>query len=230
MSLQVEPVAYARTPYPEKFAIPRQPGLVNADHAIIEFQPNIDATALRGIQDFSHLWVIFQFHQTTAQGWKPMVRPPRLGGNKKLGVFATRSTFRPNNLGLSVVELVAVEQTANGCQLVVAGADWVDGTPIIDIKPYLPYVDAIPDAKGGFANEKPAQMTSRFSATAAAQIEVLQGKYPQLKTLITQVLAQDPRPAYQAQTNPEKVYGMALYDLNIQWQVQNGENLVLSVG
>src|SRR5690554_2357523 len=143
-------IGYIESPYRQKFAIPRQPGLVKSARGAIRLENEFahpDCT--RGLEEFSHLWVQFIFHETQAQGWKPLVRPPRLGGNEKRGVFATRSTFRPNAIGLSVVELVEVQLSPKP-KLIVRGLDLLDGTPIIDIKPYLPYADAIPNARGGF--------------------------------------------------------------------------------
>jgi tRNA-Thr(GGU) m(6)t(6)A37 methyltransferase TsaA len=224
-------IGVIHSPYAQKFAVPRQPGLVRAARASIEL---VGAAAhpdsVRGLAQFSHLWVMFVFHQTQAQGWKPLVRPPRLGGNKKLGVFATRSTFRPNPIGLSVVELEAVRVDGERMFIDVIGGDWVDQTPVLDIKPYVPYADAISNAHGGFAQTSPATLPTVFSAEATAQIEVLSAKYPQLRLLIEQVLAQDPRPAYQNNSHDtDKTYGMTLYDVNIRWQVVNQQNHVISV-
>lgn len=220
MSLIQQPVGIIHTPYQQKFAIPRQPGLVNSAVGIIQFLPQFsDPNMLRDIEQFSHLWLIFQFHATTEQGWSPLVRPPRLGGNQKTGVFATRSSFRPNNMGLSVVEFVKVVLQQKTLELHVRGMDLLDGTPILDIKPYIPYADALPEAKGGFAQHSPTLMPVTFSRLAMQQVLHLEQHYPELKTLISQVLAQDPRPAYHAKSEPDKLYGMNLYKLNIQWRV-----------
>jgi tRNA-Thr(GGU) m(6)t(6)A37 methyltransferase TsaA len=223
MSLVQQPVGIIRTPYQQKFAIPRQPGLVNSAVGIIQFLPQFsDPNMLRDIEQFSHLWLIFQFHQTTEQGWSPLVRPPRLGGNKKTGVFATRSPFRPNNMGLSVVEFVKVVYQQGKLELHVRGMDLLDGTPILDIKPYVPYADALQAAKGGFAHSSPALMSVNFSVLAKQQILHFSTQYPELQTLITEVLAQDPRPAYRTDSELDKVYAMSLYNLNIQWRVIDG--------
>ncbi|MEX1222036.1 MAG: tRNA (N6-threonylcarbamoyladenosine(37)-N6)-methyltransferase TrmO [Idiomarina sp.] len=231
MQHTLETIGYVQSPYPEKFAVPRQPGLVDAAKIYIELSAPYDhPDTVRGLDAFSHIWVTFIFHKTLAQGWKPLVRPPRLGGNQKVGVFATRSTFRPNALGLSVVKLEQVLVTGGKVRLQVSGADWVHGTPVVDIKPYVPYADSIADADGAFAAAAPTLMTTQFSAAAQQQLQQLTTSYPQLEQLITQVLAQDPRPAYKDNSEPDKSYGMTLYDLNIRWQVKNGENLVLSVG
>ena len=223
MNLVLQPIATIQTPYQQKFAIPRQPGLVNSAIGVIQFLPEFnDPNMVRSIEQFSHLWLIFQFHQTVAKGWSPLVRPPRLGGNQKAGVLATRSTFRPNGLGLSVVELVKVSYQQQQLELHVRGMDLVNGTPILDIKPYLPYADALPHAKGGFAHESPELMAVRFSPQAEQQALALSHHYPQLQSLIVEILGQDPRPAYRAESEPDKYYGMSLYDLNIQWRVFDG--------
>ncbi|MBY6063263.1 tRNA (N6-threonylcarbamoyladenosine(37)-N6)-methyltransferase TrmO [Pseudidiomarina sediminum] len=227
----IQAIGTIHSPYPQKFAIPRQPGLVTAATAQIELTDTYghpDTT--RGLQGFSHIWVSFLFHQNLAQGWQALVRPPRLGGNEKVGVFASRSTFRPNGIGLSVVKLLSIEQGNGGTLLHVQGGDWVDGTPVLDIKPYLPYVDAVPDALGGYASSAPdAAMTVHFSAQAQQQLTHLGDQYPQLALLIEQVLQQDPRPAYHKGKSSDKVYGMQLFDLNIQWQVRDHENHVVNI-
>lgn len=228
-AITMQPIGVIHSPYAQKFAVPRQPGLVSAARATIELTgeaAHIDC--VRGLAQFSHIWVMFVFHQTHAQGWKPLVRPPRLGGNKKLGVFATRSTFRPNPLGLSVVELAKVRHDGERVLIDVIGGDWVNGTPVLDIKPYVPYADAISHAQGGFAQHRPTTLATTFTAQALAQLQELHRAYPQLQLLIEQVLAQDPRPAYQQQ-EPEKTYGMTLYDINIRWQVVNQQNHVISI-
>lgn len=230
MTHTIEPIGVIHSPYAQKFAIPRQPGLVTAALAEIELATGYDKSTLRGLEEFSHIWVLFLFHQNLAQGWKPLVRPPRLGGNSKVGVFASRSTFRPNGIGLSVVELLDVKQHGEEIKLVVRGGDWVNGTPVIDIKPYLPYVDAILAARGGYAHNAPeARLSVAFTAQAQQQLGQLQSQYPDLATLISQVLQQDPRPAYQLDKPSDKIYGMQLYDLNIQWQVQDQQNLVINI-
>lgn len=230
MSIQVNPIGVIHTPYKQKFAIPRQPGLVPSAEGHIVFNSEFnDPNYLRGIEQFSHLWLIFHFHQTADKQYSPLVRPPRLGGNKKQGVFATRSTFRPNSIGMSVVEFVAVEHKQKKLHLIVRGMDLLDGTPILDIKPYIPYADNINNANGGFANQTPANMQVEFLAQALQQLNELQSQPPKLKTLINEVLSQDPRPAYQANNDPDKEYGMTLYDFNIQWQVIENKNIVFSI-
>lgn len=226
----IETIGTIRSPFAQKFAIPRQPGLVTAAQAKIELHDEFDSNSVRGLSGFSHIWVLFLFHENLAQGWQSLVRPPRLGGNSKVGVFASRSTFRPNSIGISVVELIEIQQRDNKAILVVRGGDWVDGTPVIDIKPYLPYADAIPDAKAGYATAAPTTALGvKFSATAAQQLQNLEADYPTLELLIRQVLEQDPRPAYKRHKPSDNVYGMQLYDLNIQWQVNDQQNIVLNI-
>lgn len=230
MKHTIETIGIIHSPYAQKFAIPRQPGLVTAAQAEIELSAGYDNATVRGLKDFSHIWVLFLFHQNLAQGWQPLVRPPRLGGNSKVGVFASRSTFRPNGIGMSVVELVDVQQQGAKTKLIVRGGDWVNGTPVVDIKPYLPYVDAIPAAQGGYAHNAPdARLSVTFAPQAQQQLDQLQSQYPDLATLISQVLEQDPRPAYQRDKASDKIYGMQLYDLNIQWQVEDEQNLVINI-
>jgi tRNA-Thr(GGU) m(6)t(6)A37 methyltransferase TsaA len=230
MTITIQPIGKISTPYKEKFAIPRQPGLAkSAEGEITFFEAFNDPNYLRGIEQFSHLWLLFHFHQTADKGHAPLVRPPRLGGNKKLGVFATRSTFRPNSVGISVVEFGAVNYQNNRLSLIVKGIDLLDGTPILDVKPYVPYADSIPDASGGLAQHSPKLMPVNFTERAEKDIISLQAHYSNIRTLIEEVLSQDPRPAYHQQSQPDKIYGMNLYNLNIQWHVCNQKNFVLSI-
>ncbi|WP_220487626.1 MULTISPECIES: tRNA (N6-threonylcarbamoyladenosine(37)-N6)-methyltransferase TrmO [unclassified Shewanella] len=220
-SSQLNAVAICRTPYKQKFGIPRQPGLVNAV-GYIEFEPDFNhLDAVRGIEQYSHLWLLFSFHENLAQGWKTTVRPPRLGGNEKLGVFATRSTFRPNGIGQSVVKLHGVVQRKGKVCLVISGMDLLDGTPIVDIKPYVPFSDAITDAKGGIAQDAPILVPLTYTALASQQINLYsqQQQYQDLAALIEGVLSQDPRPAYKKAKDDPKLYQVALYDLDIFWCV-----------
>ncbi len=228
--LTLEPIGVINSPYREKFAVPRQPGLVTCASARLELRPPYnDPQTLRGIEQFSHLWLIFQFHECAEQGWHPTVRPPRLGGNERVGVFASRSPFRPNGLGLSVVELKGVTQQSGALWLELGGIDLVDGTPILDIKPYLPYADSLPNAQGGFASEAPEQMTVCFLPAAQAVLANHKARYPQLEPFITQVLAQDPRPAYRKQQADEREYGVHLHEFNVRWQVVDGVNQVVAI-
>ncbi|BFM16041.1 tRNA (N6-threonylcarbamoyladenosine(37)-N6)-methyltransferase TrmO [Maricurvus nonylphenolicus] len=214
-----KPVGIIQSPYKEKFAVPRQPGLVTAAEASLILSGDCNREEiLRGIEDFSHLWLTFVFHKVADQGWKPTVRPPRLGGNQRLGVFATRSPFRPNPIGLSVVKLEGVTKKGNQWQLELSGIDLVDGTPILDIKPYIPYADALPEAQGGFADSAPGTpIPVTFSNKAQAQIAENSQTYPSLQQLISQIISQQPQPAYQKAGAEPRRYGMALYDFNIEW-------------
>ena len=193
-----EQIGVIRSPWKEKFAVPRQPGLVQDGHGELHLMaPYNQPEAVRGLESFSHLWVLFVFHQTMAGGWRPTVRPPRLGGNARMGVFATRSTFRPNPIGMSLVELKAIRCEKNQVILQLGSLDLVDGTPVVDIKPYLPFAEALPQAKAGFAQAAPAaDMPVRFSPQAEQQLAQQQQRYPHLARFIRDVLAQDPRPAY----------------------------------
>lgn len=219
------PIGVVESPYQEKFAVPRQPGLVSAaDAKILLTNEYNHQDLIKGIEQYSHLWVIFVFHETLAQGWKPLVRPPRLGGNEKMGVLATRSTFRPNPIGMSVVKLERVELTkiAGKSQVIlhISGVDIVNNTPIIDIKPYIPYSDAVTQAEAGFAQAEPTRTSKiQFSKQAAEQLKHYCAQYPKLELLIEQVLCQDPRPAYKQSKLDAKEYGMSLYNLNIQWKM-----------
>lgn len=230
MTIELEPIGIIHTPYKQKFAIPRQPGLAKDAIGSINFNPHFnDPNCLRGIEQFSHLWLIFQFHQTVKQGWSPLIRPPRLGGNEKIGVFASRSTFRPNGLGLSVVNFESVSTVQGQVVLTVSGVDLLDGTPILDIKPYIPYADSLPDANAGFAQRTPqSDMQVCFNDEAQIQLVQYSRVYPKLRELICQVLGQDPRPAYK-QSDSQRIFGMNLYELNIRWQVSNNINTVLSI-
>lgn len=227
---QFNVIGYIESPYKQKFAIPRQPGLIpEACGKLRLVAPYATEAMVRGISAFSHLWLVFVFHETADKGWSPMVRPPRLGGNTRKGVFATRATFRPNPLGLSVVKLDGVEIKKGTVELLISGLDLLDGTPILDIKPYLPYSDALPEANGGFADAAPeTAMTVAFSV-GAEQFCQQQHNYPQLKALIEKVLKQDPRPPYKKQRESEQSYGMTLYNFNIKWTVNGEHNYVTEI-
>ncbi|MEY8420824.1 tRNA (N6-threonylcarbamoyladenosine(37)-N6)-methyltransferase TrmO [Oscillospiraceae bacterium 44-5] len=220
--MEICPIAHIRSDFSEKFGIPRQSGLVEELTAAVVFEPPYRVPdALRGVEGFSHLWLIWEFSQARREGWSPTVRPPRLGGNKRLGVFATRSPFRPNPLGLSCVRLVEVRQDrALGPVLTVAGADLLDGTPIYDIKPYLPYADCKPEAVGGFASQ-PKGTDLEVDCPDRLLDCVPEGK----RAALLAVLAQDPRPQYQ--NNPNRVYGMAFAGLEVKFQVA-GERLTVT--
>ena len=233
-------IAHIRNAFPTKFGLPRQSGLVPELTSTIVFEPEyrVDA-ALRGIESYSHLWLIWGFHQAVRgrddnQGngtgkekgdeipWKPTVRPPRLGGNTRMGVFATRSPFRPNPLGLTVVKLLAVEDSPEGRVLVVSGADMMDGTPIYDIKPYLPYVDSVPEAVGGFTEN-----TSAYHVQVEIPDELLARIPEEHRGTLLGVLSQDPRPAYQHDDN--RIYGLPFAGMDVKFTVKDGLLTVVEV-
>ncbi|HRY15220.1 MAG: tRNA (N6-threonylcarbamoyladenosine(37)-N6)-methyltransferase TrmO [Candidatus Competibacteraceae bacterium] len=226
-----EPIGIVRSCFREKFGIPRQPGLVPAAQATLELlPPYAQPAAVRGLQDFSHLWLLFVFHGLPKGRWQPTVRPPRLGGNRRLGVFATRSPFRPNPLGLSAVRLERIVVGSSHITLHLAGVDLLDGTPVLDIKPYVPYADYLPAATGGFAPEAPkAERVVEFSPQATAFC----ANWPEddLRELITQILRQDPRPAYARGSGDAapQLYGMKLYDLDVRWEVLDGITYVMEI-
>jgi tRNA-Thr(GGU) m(6)t(6)A37 methyltransferase TsaA len=215
-------IGKVNSPYKEKFAIPRQPGLVTSAKATISLSGKANnAELVRELSQFSHIWVLFVFHGTQEQGWNPLVRPPRLGGNKKIGVLATRSTFRPNPIGMSVVKLDSIEVENQQVALHISAVDLLDKTPVIDIKPYVPYSDSIAYAEAGFAQNQPSQnLKITFSKKAQISLTEHQKNIPDLALFIEQVLAQDPRPAYKQGKVDEKIYGMHLYNLNIQWKME----------
>jgi len=210
--LALRPVARMRSEFPEKFGIPRQSGLVEELRGTVVFEPEFrNPDALRGMEGFSHLWLIWGFHKAVRPGWSATVRPPRLGGNTRMGVFATRSPFRPNPLGLSCVKLEGVElHTPDGPVLHVAGADLLDGTPIYDVKPYLPYADARPEALEGFA-PAPERLRVAIPPELLAQVP------PDRRAALEGVLSCDPRPRYQ--DDPDRVYGLAFGGLDVSFTV-----------
>ena len=209
-------IARMHSDFPEKFGIPRQSGLVESLESMIVFESEYrNDDALRGLEDFSHLWIIWQFSKAVRTEWSPTVRPPRLGGNIRMGVFATRSPFRPNNLGLSSVKILGLERTEEyGTVIRVAGADLMDGTPIFDIKPYIPYCDAHPEALGGFTDN-----AADFILDVAISPDQL-NKVPENKrSALMELLSHDPRPSYQQ--DPDRIYGLAFANCNIRFTVEN---------
>lgn len=219
----IKPIARLRGDLTGKFGLPRQAGIVEELEGTVVFEPEYrNPDALRGIEGFSHLWLIWQFSEAVREDWSPTVRPPRLGGNTRLGVFATRSPFRPNALGLSCVKLLAVEKDPKlGPVLRVGGADLMDGTPIYDIKPYLPYADAKPDASAGFAPDPGERLTVRYAPGTEAAIPT------EKRAALTGVLANDPRPRYQK--DPERVYGLAFAGADIRFKVDGDVLTVVEV-
>ena len=224
MSLTLKPIAHIRTDFGTKFGVPRQSGVVDALTARIVFEPEYrNPDALRGLTDFSHLWLIWHFSEVKQEGWSPTVRPPRLGGNTRMGVFATRSPYRPNPIGLSSVRLVGVDQnTPDGPVITGAGADLMDGTPIFDIKPYLSYTDSHPEAAGGFITG----LTDR-SVQVNCPDQVLANLSEETRHSLLAVLAHDPRPTYQ--NDPDRVYGMDFAGHNVRFTVADGVLTVLEI-
>ena len=222
----IEPIAYIRTEFPEKFGIPRQSGLAGQLQARIIFEPDYrNADAIRGLEGFSHIWLIWEFSANRKDGWQPTVRPPRLGGNEHIGVFATRSPFRPNPLGLSCVELVKVDLSdKEGPVLYVRGADLMDGTPIYDIKPYVKYADSRPHAVCGYVDTLkertlkvviPQELTSAVDDRSSLQA-------------LVEVLGLDPRPSYH--DDPERIYGLSFAGYNVRFKVSEGVLTVVAIG
>lgn len=225
LNLTLSPIGIIHTPYKEKFSVPRQPNLVQDGIGTIRLlAPYNQPEAVRGLDQFSHLWLIFQFDKIPTGKWQPTVRPPRLGGNQRVGVFASRATHRPNPLGLSKVELKRIEINQGEVLLHLGSVDLVDGTPIFDIKPYIAYADSEPNANSGFAQQPPkAKLQVRFSPQAQAQLIKCGEKYPNFQRFITEVLQQDPRPAYQQGKTSDRIYGMKLYEFNVRWWVRDDE-------
>lgn len=223
-AVTIQIIARIRSDFPTKFGIPRQSGLVDELRSTIVFEPEFrNSDALRGIEDFSHIWLIWQFSEAVRDGWSPTVRPPRLGGNTRVGVFATRSPFRPNNLGLSSVRLIGVEQSRDyGTVLHVAGADLMDGTPIFDIKPYIPYGDCHPEATGGFTDH-----ADDFLLNVEFPDDFLKMLPVDKKQAALAVLSHDPRPSYQRK--PDRIYGLDFAGYNIRFRVENKTLYVVNV-
>lgn len=217
-------IAKIHTEFDEKFGIPRQSGLVEETVGKIVFEPEYrNPEALRGIEGYSHLWLIWSFSKAMRETWSPTVRPPRLGGNKRMGVFATRSPYRPNPIGLSSVKLLEIRQTENeGTVLIVGGADLLSGTPIYDIKPYLAFTDSHPDAKGGFADE-----VKEYEIEVEMSDEVRSRLTPDEEKKLTALLRQDPRPSYKSED--EKIYGMKLGGKEIKFKYGNCKLIVTEI-
>lgn len=222
--MELEIIGRVRSPFGTKFGVPRQSGLAKEVRSELVLEPAFrNPEALRGIEGFSHLWLIWQFSENADRGWSPTVRPPRLGGNARMGVFATRSPFRPNPIGLSCVRLEGVRwEDARGPVLLLSGADLVDGTPVYDIKPYIAYADSIPDALGGFTNgEAPAQLPVECPEALKAAFT------PEEWAGLAETLACDPRPAYQKDGG--RIYGMAFAGRDVRFRVTDGTVSVVSV-
>ena len=224
MDVNIQVIARMHSDFATKFGIPRQSGLVEELKSTIVFEPEFrNPDALRGIEDFSHLWIIWQFSEAVRTGWSPTVRPPRLGGNTRMGVFATRSPFRPNNLGLSSVKLLGVEHTPEfGTVLHVGGADLMDGTPIFDIKPYIPYGDCHPEATGGFTDN-----AGEFILKVDFPVRLLNILPEEKREAAIGVLSHDPRPSYQRK--PDRVYGLTFAGYDIRFKVAEDMLTVVEV-
>lgn len=221
---QFQAIGYIQSCYKEKFGVPRQPGLAPAATGQLRLVPPYNqAAAVRGLEHSSHIWLQFVFHQCLRQAWKPTVRPPRLGGNERVGVFATRSTFRPNAIGLSVVKLDQIDTENNEVILHLSGLDLVDGTPILDIKPYIPYVDKVDEAHNTMASDQPEIRAVRWTTPALEELKDYEQQHGVFKALVEQVLQQDPRPAYKKNQDEEKVYGIHLGEANVQFKARAEE-------
>ena len=232
--LKLPIIGYMHSPYREKFGIPRQPNLVRVESYIEMSPPYNDLAAFEGIDEFSHLWLIWQFHdnknQQNSDKFRPQVRPPRLGGNKKLGVFATRSMYRPSPMGLSVVQLKEVKKIGKSVRVYVTGSDLLNGTPILDIKPYIQYSDALIEAQSGYAQDEPRRKSVVWTKNANDQQQILLAEQKisaQLVNELEQVLSLDPRPAYQE--DEDRIYGMSFADLNVKFKVIKSEIFIQSL-
>lgn len=223
-SVTINIIARMHSDFPEKFGIPRQSGLVNELESTIVFEPEYrNDDALRGLEEFSHLWIIWQFSKAVRNDWSPTVRPPRLGGNTRMGVFATRSPFRPNHIGLSSVRILGLEKTEKyGTVIRVAGADLMDGTPIFDVKPYIPYCDSHPDAAGGFTDT-----AGSFILKVDISDEQMSNFPENKRNALLELLSHDPRPSYQQ--DPDRIYGLAFSGHNIRFKVYDGILTVLDI-
>ncbi|WP_180160019.1 tRNA (N6-threonylcarbamoyladenosine(37)-N6)-methyltransferase TrmO [Acinetobacter sp. YH12054] len=231
--LKMPIIGYMKSPYREKFGIPRQPNLVQVESYIEMVEPYNDLLAFEGIDDFSHLWLIWQFHENKnadSTKFRPQVRPPRLGGNQKIGVFATRSMYRPSPMGLSVVQLKGVKKVGKSVRVYVVGSDLLDGTPILDIKPYIQYSDAVMDAQSGYAQDEPVRKQVIWSEAAELQKAQLIGMGSlgmQTVLELQEVLSLDPRPAYQH--DEERVYGMLFGGCNVRFKVLELQIKILEI-
>lgn len=225
-SVEIQTIGIIHSCYKEKFGIPRQPGLADKARAYLRlFEPYNRQEMVKELHQFSHIWVQFLFHQTVAEGWKPTVRPPGLGGQQRVGVFASRSPHRPNHIGLSAVRLLSIESSEKHVVLEVTGGDFLDETPVVDIKPYIPYSDSIEDAEGGYSGEFNSSLEVHFSKEAEQFCNLYEKTTARdLRGLLHQVLTGDPRPA--SQRSKKKVFGIRLWDVNIRW-IADGDNFTV---
>ena len=231
MSVTLDPIGIIHSCFKEKFGIPRQAGIVPAARAELELFPSYsNPAAVRGLETFSHIWVIFLFHKCEGKPWRDTVRPPRLGGNQRMGVFASRSGFRPNAIGMSAVRLERVCISSQPVRLLLSGVDILDQTPVLDIKPYIPYADLLPEAQGGFAPERPpVVMSVVFSDNAEEVCRQQAGRFPLLRDLIIQMLQVDPRPAYYNLEPKKECFGTRIYDLEIKWTCRGSSVVVTTI-
>jgi len=230
-NLSLKPIGFIRSPFKEKFGIPRQSGLAPSARGVLELiHPFNREESVRGLDEFSHLWISFIFHGVKEEEFRPMVRPPRLGGNQRVGVFATRSTHRPNRMGLSVVKLERID-TTDGVKLHLSGIDLLHETPVIDIKPYLPWSDSLPDAQAGFAQAAPTQCLEVLFSQAAQKVLTQLGEHEgkELKSLIREVVSLDPRPAYIQNQETDRSFGCNLKAYNIMWTVTDQEATITTI-
>ena len=231
-SLQLEAIGKLHSPFTDKFGIPRQANMIRSSQAEIEFFPPYNnPEAFAGLEQFSHIWLTFNFHLNNDDKWRPMIRPPRLGGNKKIGVFASRSPFRPNGLGQSLVELREVVVEDNRAKLIINCPDLLDGSPIYDIKPYIHYADSSENSKCSFADKTPETVLDVTLGTAFENAyDHYKDRYPKgLEDLIKEVISYDPRPAYKRNKEDKKVYKLRLYDLDISFSVQGHKAIVFHI-
>jgi tRNA-Thr(GGU) m(6)t(6)A37 methyltransferase TsaA len=237
MKFEFEPIGFVESVYKEKFGIPRQSGLVKSAQAVIRLNASQFKDAMDGLDGFSHVWVLFVFHDNAESKdesgkpkWKPRIRPPRLGGAKKVGVFASRSPHRPNPIGLSAVELTGVTVSGTHVLVHICGADLLDGTPVLDIKPYIRYADSLPRARQGWAQEKPSTLAVSFSKESLVEIRAADPKGTrQLKRLISETVKQDPRPAFQRGQSQSANYAFRLAEFDVHWSTTNGRARILKL-
>lgn len=238
-SFEFKSIGYVKTMFKDKFGIPRQPGLVSQSKGVIKLLPHPDLkTALRTLDQFSHLWIVFVFHEHGGKSWKPSIRPPRLGGNVKVGVLASRSPHRPNPIGISAVKIEKIDLEApDGPEITVGGVDLLDGTPVLDIKPYIPYADSIPEANPGWAAGPISKTPVHFATAALADLLIHDPDEKQnLKEIIIEVLELDPRPAFQKRKNPpgdpqtwQSQYGFAVLDYDVKYEMRENGFWVLNI-
>lgn len=239
MKYSFEPIGFIKSPFSDRFAVPRQPGLADSAKGLIQFSKSDPLkTALKGLEGFSHLWIVFVFHEHGSDSWKPTVRPPRLGGNKKVGVLATRAPHRPNPIGISCVEIEKIDLEAKeGPQIFVKGLDLIEGTPVLDVKPYIPYADSVPGALSGWAHEEIKKYPVLWTEESLHSLRRIHPeRFEDLKLMIEDVLGLDPRPAFQKRKNPVEApesegltYGFDLEEIDIKYKISNISLLILSI-